>query len=189
MPYNILLLSSWGFGLYSEKPFSTSRVVGRQMAKTLFKLFILYSYVILGMGGGEVAKIIKRSEGGGWTNSAFANSVCVCVCVGGGGVHDIIISPLKLISQPSSWQLLHSPLMTSNFLHLSLSTLHSGIYFITRELIPSSSLIKIKRAPPLPLNKPLSLLSFTSKVFEVNNHTVGEGGVNRGFTVYVKETT
>ena len=143
MPYNILLLSSRGFGLYWEKPFSTSRVVGRQMAKT----------------------------------------VCVCVCVGGGG------GGARHYNFPFETHLLHCPLMTSNFLHLSLSTLHSGFYFITRELIPSSSLIKIKKVPPLPLNKPLSLLSFTSNVFEVNNHTVGEGGVNKGFMVYIKEPT
>ena len=134
------------------------------------------------MEGGEVVKIIKRSEG-----DAELILLLRMVCVW--GVHDILISPLKLISQPPSWQLLHSPLMTSNFLHLSVSTLYSGFYFITRELIPSSSLIKIKKAPPVPLNKPLSLLNFTSNVFEVNNHTVDEGGVNRGFAVYIKETT
>ena len=38
--------------LLSEKPFSTSRVVGRQIAKTIFKLFIFYSYIIFGVGGG-----------------------------------------------------------------------------------------------------------------------------------------
>ena len=53
--------------LLSEKPSSTSRVVGKQIAKTVFKLFNYYTvtlYFVLGEGGGEVVKIIKRSERG-----------------------------------------------------------------------------------------------------------------------------
>ena len=36
-----------------EKPSSTSRFVGQQIAKTVFKLFNFYSYIIFGVGGGE----------------------------------------------------------------------------------------------------------------------------------------
>ena len=77
------------------------------------------------MEGGEVVKIIKRSEG-----DAELILLLRMVCVW--GVHDILISPLKLISQPPSWQLLHSPLMISNFLYLSLSTLHSSFFYEER---------------------------------------------------------
>ena len=51
--------------LLSEKPFSTSRLVGQQIAKTIFKLFTFYSYIIFGVGGGGlVVKILKRSGEG-----------------------------------------------------------------------------------------------------------------------------
>ena len=49
----------------SEKPSSTSRVVGQQIAKMVFKLFNFYSYLIFGVGGEGLVKIIKRSRGGG----------------------------------------------------------------------------------------------------------------------------
>ena len=47
------------------------------MAKTIFKLFILYSYIIFGMGGGEVEKNYQEIRRGCCTNSAFANGVSV----------------------------------------------------------------------------------------------------------------
>ena len=51
--------------LLSEKPLSTSRLVGQQIAKTIFKFFIFYSYIIFGVGGGGlVVKILKRSGEG-----------------------------------------------------------------------------------------------------------------------------
>ena len=51
--------------LLSEKPLSTTRLVGQQIAKTIFKLFIFYSYIIFGVGGGGlVVKILKRSGEG-----------------------------------------------------------------------------------------------------------------------------
>ena len=64
--------------LLSEKPSSTSRVVGQQIAKMVFKLFNFYSYIIFGVGerdggGGGVVKIIKRFKRGSWTNFALAN--------------------------------------------------------------------------------------------------------------------
>ena len=51
----------------SEKPSSTSRVVGQQIAKTVLKLFIFYNYIIFGGGSeGKGSKNGKRSrEGGG----------------------------------------------------------------------------------------------------------------------------
>ena len=77
--------------LLSEKPSSTSRLVRQQIAKTVFKLFNFYSYIIFGVGGG-VSKNYQeiKSGGGGWTNSAFAN----------GGTRHMIISHLKPIWTP-----------------------------------------------------------------------------------------
>ena len=51
--------------LLSEKPSSTSRVVRQQIAKTVFKLFNLYSYIIFGVGGGSSKnshEIKRRAE-------------------------------------------------------------------------------------------------------------------------------
>ena len=75
------------------------------------------------MGGGLV-KILKEIRRG--------TELILLLRTGGGG-HDIIIFPLKLIFQPPSRQLLHSPLMISNFLYLSLSTLHSSFFFFKKE--------------------------------------------------------
>ena len=64
-PYVDVIMGLWLL-LLSEKPSSTSRVVGQQIAKTVFKLFNFYSSIIFGVGGGGgVVKIIKRSRGGG----------------------------------------------------------------------------------------------------------------------------
>ena len=69
--------------------------------------------------------------------------------------------------------------MTSNFLFLGLSTLHSSFFY--GELIKPSSLNQISATP---LNKPPALLSSPSNVFEIDNHPWGGGRVKRGFTVY-----
>ena len=62
-PYDAVIMGLW-LVLLSEKPSSTSRVVGQQTAKTVFKLFNAQSYIIFGLGGGGVLKIIKRPRGG-----------------------------------------------------------------------------------------------------------------------------
>ena len=55
-PYVDVITGLW-LVLLSEKPSSTSRVVGQQIAKTVFKLFNFYSYIIFGVG--------ERDGGGG----------------------------------------------------------------------------------------------------------------------------
>ena len=53
--HRLVLTSSLYFNwlvFLSEKPSSTSRVVGQQIAKMVFKLFNFYSYIIFGVGGG-----------------------------------------------------------------------------------------------------------------------------------------
>ena len=87
-----MLLSSVCFNwlvLLSEKPSSTSRVVGKQIAKTVFKLSTQRQlhYIWCGGGGSKNYKEIKK---GGWTNSAFAN-----------GGHHRIISYLNPIFKPT----------------------------------------------------------------------------------------
>ena len=62
-PYVAVIMGLW-LVLFSERPSSTGRVVGKQTAKTVFKLFNFYSYITFGVGGGGVVKIIKRSRGG-----------------------------------------------------------------------------------------------------------------------------
>ena len=66
-PYVDVIMGLW-LVLLSEKPSSTSRVVGQQIAKMVFKLFNFYSYIIFGVGerdgGGVVVKIIKRFKSG-----------------------------------------------------------------------------------------------------------------------------
>ena len=66
-PYVDVIMGLW-LVLLSEKPSSTSRVVGQQIALTVFKLFNFYSYIIFGVGerdgGGGVVKIIKRFKRG-----------------------------------------------------------------------------------------------------------------------------
>ena len=62
-PYDAVIMGLW-LVLLSEKPSSTSRVVGQQTAKTVFKLFNVHSYIIFGLGGGGVLKIIKGPRGG-----------------------------------------------------------------------------------------------------------------------------
>ena len=62
-PYVAVIMGLW-LVLFSERPSSTSRVVGQQTSKTVFKLFNVYSYIVFGVGGGGVVKIIKRSTGG-----------------------------------------------------------------------------------------------------------------------------
>ena len=92
-------------GLYSsrERPSSTSKVVGQQTAKTVFKLFNVYSYIIFVVGGGGVEKNYQEIKRG-------TELIPLLRTVGGGGGgHDIIISPLKLNSQPRSWYILHTP--------------------------------------------------------------------------------
>ena len=54
-PYAAVNMGLWPV-LLSEKPSSTSRVVRQQKAKTAFKLFNFYSYIIFGVGGGEQRK-------------------------------------------------------------------------------------------------------------------------------------
>ena len=49
-PYDAVIMGLW-LVLLSEKPSSTSRVVGQQTAKTVFKLFNVHSYIIFGLGG------------------------------------------------------------------------------------------------------------------------------------------
>ena len=52
-PYVDVIMGLWLLFL-SEKPSSTSRVVGQQIAKTVFKLFNFYTvtlYVVWGEGG------------------------------------------------------------------------------------------------------------------------------------------
>ena len=49
-PYDAVIMGLW-LVLLSEKPSSTSRVVGQQTAKTIFKLFNVQSYIIFGLGG------------------------------------------------------------------------------------------------------------------------------------------
>ena len=76
----------------SEKPSSTSRVVGQQIAKTVLKLFIFYNYIIFGGGSeGKDSKNGKRSREGG----EGAELILLLRT----GRQYIIISPLKLISQ------------------------------------------------------------------------------------------
>ena len=55
--------------------------------------------------------------------------------------------------------------MNTNFLCLNLSALHSSFFY--SKLIPPSSLNQIS---PTPQVSPPSLLSSSSKVFEINNH-------------------
>ena len=62
-PYVAVIMGLW-LVLFSERPSSTSRVVGQQTSKTVFKLFNVYSYIVFGVGGGGVVKIIKRSTEG-----------------------------------------------------------------------------------------------------------------------------
>ena len=44
-PYVPVIMGLW-YVLLSEKPSSTSRVVGQQITNTIFKLFNFYSYII-----------------------------------------------------------------------------------------------------------------------------------------------
>ena len=71
------------------------RVVGEQKAKTVFKIFNFYSYIIFGVGEG-VSKNYQEIKRG--------TELILLLRTGGGreGGHDIIIFPLKLISQPPS---------------------------------------------------------------------------------------
>ena len=50
-PYVAVIMGLWLI-LLSEKPSSTSRVVGQQIDKTVFRLFNLYVYIIFGVGEG-----------------------------------------------------------------------------------------------------------------------------------------
>ena len=62
--YVAVIMGLWLVFLF-EKPSSTSRVVGQQIAKTVFKLFIFYSYIIFGGGGeGRVVKMARDREKG-----------------------------------------------------------------------------------------------------------------------------
>ena len=92
-PYGAVIMGLW-LVLFSERPSSTSKVVGQQTAKTVFKLFNVYSYTIFGVGGGGVEKSYQEIKRG-------AELIPLLRTVGGGG-HDIIVSPLKLNSQPPS---------------------------------------------------------------------------------------
>ena len=67
-------------GLYSsrERPSSTSKVVGQQTAKTVFKLFNVYSYIIFGVGGGGVEKNYQEIKRG-------TELIPLLRTVGGGG--------------------------------------------------------------------------------------------------------
>ena len=56
-PFVDVIMGLW-LVLLSEKPSRTSRIVGQQIAKTVFKLFNFYSYIIFGVGG-------RDGEGGG----------------------------------------------------------------------------------------------------------------------------
>ena len=60
--YVAVIMGLW-LVLLSEKPSSTSRVVGQQTAKTVFKLFNVHRHYIW-CGGRGVVEIIKRSRGG-----------------------------------------------------------------------------------------------------------------------------
>ena len=58
--------------LLSEKPSSTSRVVGQQIAKTSFKLFNFYSYIVLSVSFCDESRDGEESsetEGNGGTAS------------------------------------------------------------------------------------------------------------------------
>ena len=50
-PYVAVITGLW-LVLLSEKPSSTSKVVGQHIEKTVFKLFNFYSYIIFGVGEG-----------------------------------------------------------------------------------------------------------------------------------------
>ena len=76
----------------SEKPSSTSRVVGQQIAKTVLKLFIFYNYIIF--GGGSEGKDSKNGK-----RSREAGEGAELILLLRTGRQYIIISPLKLISQ------------------------------------------------------------------------------------------
>ena len=62
-PYDAVIMGLW-LVLLSEKPSSTSRVVGQQTAKTVFKLFNAQSYIIFGLGGRWGIKNYQDQEGG-----------------------------------------------------------------------------------------------------------------------------
>ena len=91
--HTLMLLSTWGFGLYSSRRNLPAQAglsdnkKRRQLSS--FSTSTVTLYLVWGEGsrGSKNYQEIKR---GHWTNSAFAN---------GGGGHYIIISPLKLISQ------------------------------------------------------------------------------------------
>ena len=90
--HTLMLLSTWGFGLYSSRRNLPAQAglsdnkKRRQLSS--FSTSTVRLYLVWGEGsrGSKNYQEIKR---GHWTNSAFAN----------GGGHYIIISPLKLISQ------------------------------------------------------------------------------------------
>ena len=91
--HTLMLLSTWGFGLYSSRRNLPTQAglsdnkKRRQLSS--FSTSTVTLYLVWGEGsrGSKNYQEIKR---GHWTNSAFAK---------GGGGHYIIISPLKLISQ------------------------------------------------------------------------------------------
>ena len=63
-PYVAVIMGLW-LVLLSEKPSSTSRVVGQQIDKAVFKLFNFYSYIIFGVGEGgskNYQEIKRRAE-------------------------------------------------------------------------------------------------------------------------------
>ena len=87
-PYVDAIMGLW-LVLLSEKPSSTSRVVGQQIAKMVFKLFNFYSYIIFGVG--------ERDGGGGGVVKIRGGAELILLWRTGG--HYTIISPLKLMSQ------------------------------------------------------------------------------------------
>ena len=95
--HGLMLRSSWGFGLYSSRrnlPAPAGLSDNKQRRRFLiFKLFNFYSYIIFGVGG--------RGGGGSknYQEIKRGDELIMLLRTGGGG-HDIIISPLKLIPQP-----------------------------------------------------------------------------------------
>ena len=92
-PYVAVIRWLWLATLGESFQHKQGRVVGEQKAKTVFKIFNFYSYIIFGVGegGSKNYQEIKRGT-----------ELILLLRTGGGGGHDIIISPLKLISQPPS---------------------------------------------------------------------------------------
>ena len=84
-PYDAVIMGLW-LVLLSEKPSSTSRVVGQQTAKTIFKLFNVQSYIIFGLGGRWGIKNYQETKRGA--------ELILLLRTGGGG-HDIINFPFE----------------------------------------------------------------------------------------------